>query len=210
MFTDEMNRFRSLFTPSELETLRAAVATHSSEELPFAEDRVLALVRAVDHLSPFAPYRVYKHLEALPGVTDYLDDLLARARAGELEQFAHVRAAFRRFLAEGTDLPTALRDDLVASLRAVDRGAELVDLGPLAGQVDELKVDPRAPGGVFVRLAPHEFTQRYQALFDLQQDQLARVARTCGVALPSEAPAVVKLAVAGFGELVISVPSSAV
>ncbi|MEE8410285.1 MAG: hypothetical protein V3T05_11810, partial [Myxococcota bacterium] len=73
IFTDELNRYRTLLNQKELETSRSAVATHSSEEFPFTQSRVLALVRAIDHLAPFAPHRVYKHLEGIDGADDYLD-----------------------------------------------------------------------------------------------------------------------------------------
>ena len=100
IFTDEINRLRVLLTHQELQLVRSAVATHSSEELPFAAMRVPALVRAIDHLAPFAPFRVYKHLEAIEGASDYLDDLLERARAGDMQRYCAAKDALARFLAE--------------------------------------------------------------------------------------------------------------
>lgn len=208
IFTDEMNRYRTLLTPEELETVRSSVATHSAEELPFVEDRVMALVRAVDHLAPFAPYRLLEHLEHLPGASDYLDDLLAHARKGDAARFAAARAAFRRFLAEGSDLPAALRDDIIAAFRAFDRGAELIDLGPLAGQVQALELDPRPPGGLFATIEPRAFTARYQALFDVQQDQLLRLARATGVSLAAAAQGPLRFAAQERGLLQVQLGST--
>ncbi len=203
IFVDETNRFRPLLTPGELDLVRAAVATHSSEELPFASEMVLAVVRATDHLAPFAPHRVYKHLEGVPGVTDYLDDMLARAREGDGVRYANIRSSLRRYLAESTDLPETLRDDIIADFRPVDKGADFIDIGPMAGEVTGLSIEPRArgmSGRVLAQVTYDEFTAKYQGLFDHQQDQLTRLARTTRVDL-DRASDQVSFAVMGYGAL---------
>ena len=180
IFTDEMNRYRPLLTHDELDQVRVAVATHSHEELPFSATRFLALVRAVDHLAPFAPHRVYKHLESLPGAADYLDDLLARARAGDVDRYLAAKEAFGGFLDRGP-LAGPLAADILAAFRPFERQAELVDLGALAGEVRELRLDLAAPGVLTAVLEKDDFAFRYQALFDLQQEQLTRLASATGV-----------------------------
>ncbi|MCK5689528.1 hypothetical protein KAI87_09680, partial [Myxococcota bacterium] len=69
IFTDEINRYRKIFPHQELRRAREAVATHAADVFPFADDRNLALIRAVDHLAPFAPHRVFKHLENIEGAS---------------------------------------------------------------------------------------------------------------------------------------------
>jgi hypothetical protein len=189
IFVDETNRLRPLLTPQELELVRGAVATHSSEELPYNQEIVLALVRVADHLAPFAPYRVYKHLEQVPGVTDYLDDMLVRARAGDGPRYAAVRSSLRRFLAETTELPETLRDDIIADFRPIDRGADFIDLREHAGEVTGISIEPTAytgGGRVVAQVTYDPFTAKYQGLFDHQQDQLTRLARTTRVNLETE------------------------
>ncbi|MFH1177415.1 MAG: hypothetical protein V1750_08405 [Acidobacteriota bacterium] len=180
IFNDELQRYRPLLHQEELELVRAAIATHSAEELPFNEARVLALVRAVDHLAPFAPHRVYDHLAAEPELVDYLDDLLERAGKQNYDGYLVAKEAFRVALSD-TAWPPALRDDLWAAFRPVERLADLVDLGELAGQVSALHFVRQGSGELVATLAPSPFAQRYQALFDAQQDQLRRLARVTGV-----------------------------
>ncbi len=203
IFTDEMNRFRPLLNPKELDLVRTSVATHSSEELPIAQEIVLSLVRAVDHLAPFAPYRVYKHLESVEGASDYLDDMLKRAQAGDGAKYGALRASLRRFLAETTELSEPLRDDIIADFRAIDRGADFIDIGQLGGQISGLGVEPMPPGRVAAHVTRDAFTLKYQSLFDHQQDQLARMARTTRVVLADVGNAV-RFQVAGLGALDIS------
>ncbi len=179
IFADEANRYRVLLTHEEIELVRAAVTTHAGEELPFSQARVLALVRAVDHLAPFAPHRVYRHLERLDGATDYLDDMLARARLGRVSDYLAAKGALADFLsAAGLEQP--LCDDISAAFRPIERQADLVELGELAGQVRALTFHGDA---LKVSLRPDVFAQRYQALFDQQQEQLLRLAMATGVAL---------------------------
>ncbi len=181
IFHDELDRFRTLLHHDELELVRAAIATHSSEELPFAQARVLALIRAVDHLAPFAPHRVFLHLAAEESLHDYLDDLLARARRQDLDAYRVAKEAFQIALAD-TGWPPALRDDVWAAFRPFERSVDLAELGALAGEVAELRLSLDGAGELCARLAPSPFAARYQALFDVQQDQLLRLARTTGVA----------------------------
>ena len=178
IFTDELNRYRALFTYEELELARTAIATHSHYELPFKEARVLALVRAVDHLAPFAPYRVYLHLEKLPGALDYLDDMLARVEAKKPDQLLALKEHLWRYLKE-QGLEEPLCHDLIAAFRPFERLADPVDLGELAGTVDELKFD--GIQAIEAQLAPNPFAQKYQILFDCQQDQLQRLAGSSGI-----------------------------
>jgi hypothetical protein len=180
IFNDELNRYRALLHHDELELARTAVASHSAEELPLAHERLLAVVRAVDHLTPFMRPRVYMHLAELPGATAYLDDMLGRARKRDVAAYAAARLAFRAFLG-GADLPPPLRDDLFAALRPIEREAELVEVGALAGVVTSLEVDARGAGVVRANLRRDAFAEKYQALFDLQQEQLVRLARNTGV-----------------------------
>jgi hypothetical protein len=207
IFNDELNRYRPLLSYDELELARTAVATHSAEELPWAENRLLGLVRAVDHLAPFAPHRVYKHLEALPDTHVYLDDMLERARHGNIDGYVAAKDALHAYL--GTlRLPPALRDDLRAALRPLEREADLIELGTLAGEVRALELDPRGAGLVRARITHDVFTERYQALFDLQQEQLVRVARNTGVSSESLVRgANVRLARPGSGALELVVES---
>jgi hypothetical protein len=177
IFNDELNRYRVLLTHEELELTRSAIATHSSEELPFTQMRLLALVRAVDHLAPFAPYKVYKHFETVPHATDYLDDLLERARAGNLEKHAAAKDALRQLLSEA-ELHPGLRDDLMAAFRPLGAKAELVELGAWGGDVAQLRYDANGDGAVHMLLQPDDFCCRYQALFDQQQEQLLRLAHS--------------------------------
>ncbi|MBI3178062.1 MAG: hypothetical protein HYZ27_00275 [Deltaproteobacteria bacterium] len=177
IFADEANRYRVLLTHDEIELVQNAVTTHAGEELPYAQARVLALVRAVDHLAPFAPHRVYSHLQRIDGASDYLDDLLARARAGRADDYLAAKGAFVSFL-DAVDMEQALRDDLCAAFRPVERQADIVELGDLAGEVQELQW---GHDELRVTLASDGFAQRYQALFDQQQEQLLRFAMATGV-----------------------------
>jgi hypothetical protein len=208
IFTDELNRYRVLLTQAELEVARSAVATHSSDELPFDGMRLLSLVRAVDHLAPFAPHRAYKHLDGLPGAADYLDDMLERAVAGNIDGYIVAKEAFRVFLAD-TTLHPALRDDIWAAFRPVERFADPIDLGELAGEVGELQIDLTGHGAVLAMLAPDPFALKYQALFDTQQDQLLRLARATGVPLEHvrKLPAL-KFQRPGSGSLMIHRPGT--
>ncbi len=201
IFNDELNRYRTLLTQEQLELVRTAVATHSAEELPFAEQRLLAIVRAVDHLAPFAPHRVYKHLEDMPNARDYLEDMLTRARQKKLDGYLAAKLALRRFLG-AVDLPPPLRDDLYAALRPLEREAELIELGALAGEVRAFDIDASGTGTLRAHLAPDPFTERYQSLFDLQQEQLVRLARQTGVSLQQlQSGQAVRFAKPGFGAL---------
>jgi hypothetical protein len=204
IFTDEMNRYRSLFDNDELELARAAVATHSAEELPFREARVLALVRAVDHLAPVAPYRVWRELQKIDGVAPYLDDMLARLASKKLDQIGALKEHLARHLEE-RGLAVALRDDILASFRAFERLADPVDLGALAGEITgELAYDEAAQT-LTARVQPDPWVQRYQILFDTQQEQLVRFAKNTGVALEQLRNAgSVRLAAPGSGALVIN------
>ena len=203
VFTDELNRYRTILNQKDLQTARNAVATHSLEELPLTQSHVLALVRAVDHLAPFAPHRVYKHFEGIAGIQDYLDDLLERARAGEVERYVAAKEALADVLAQ-SNLSAPLRDDLWASFRAVERGAEPIELGDWAGEVCEMGIDLTPPGRLVAKLSPDPFAKRYQTLFDQQQDQVVRLARTTGIS-PTEmqvAPTL-NLQQPGFAALVL-------
>jgi hypothetical protein len=203
IFTDELNNYRILLGQKELELARSAVATHSSEELPFIPQRVLALVRAVDHLAPFAPYRVYKHFESIAGIGDYLDDLLERAQAGDVDRYLAAKESLRDILADDA-IPPPLRDDLWACFRPVEKLADPIDLGELGGEVIELHYDGASPGVLTAKLDPDPFTRKYQTLFDQQQDQLLRLARATNVAperLRTEAE--LRFQVAGYGTLVL-------
>lgn len=185
IFTDELNRYRTLFTHDELEMARFAVATHASEELPFAESRVLALVRAVDHLAPLAPHRVYNHLEEMGGARPYLDEMLEHLGAGNFEALVATKDELAAFLAEAGVAP-ALRDDIIAAFRAFEKYAEPIDLGGLAGEISAVDYDPlENPGTLTVDVLHSDFAQKYQVLFDYQQDQLMRVARDTGVTAES-------------------------
>lgn len=185
IFTDEMNRYRPLLTHQELAIARAAVATHSSEELPLQDARVIALVRAVDHLAPFAPHRVYLHLRDVPGASDYLDDLVDRVRRNDVEQFLAAKNAFGNFLAL-SELSPVLQEDILASFRAVERQAEPFELGDLGGNIEAIGLRLDGNGEVLCQLAPDAFAIQYQVLFDYQQDQLHRVGRRTGEKLPPE------------------------
>ncbi len=176
IFTDEINRYRVLLGQQEIELVRAAVATHSSEELPFASARLLGIVRAVDHLAPFAPHRVSMHIESIEGVSDYLDDLLTPPRAGDMTHNVAAKESLRRLLDAQEQLTQPLRDDILAAFRAVDRGAELRELGTLAGNVTQVRYDATGAGSVTAVVEANAFMQRHQPLFDEQQDQLVRLA----------------------------------
>lgn len=204
IFKDELNRHRELFTHEELETALLAVATHSSEELPFKESRVLALARAVDHLAPFAPHRVYRHLERVVGAQAILDAMLAALAEGTFNVMPQHKRDLRELLVK-QGMATALGDDIVADFRAFERQADAQDLGSLAGGITALDYDlPEAPGALRVRLAPEPFAERYQILFDHQQDQLLRVARATGTkASAVRTQAQVLLQARGLGALVI-------
>ncbi len=203
IFTDEMNRYRQLLLPLELELARTAVATHSSEELPLESARLLALIRAVDHLAPFAPHRVYKHLAPLAAVHEHLDALLAAAKASDVPLYKERKLALQSALA-ATALPPVLTEDICAALRPIEREADLVDLGDLAGDISGLQLDFAAPGAVRAQLTADPFAARYQALFDLQQDQLLRLARSTGVAVADlRTGKQLRFAKDGFGALEI-------
>ncbi|MBI5508517.1 MAG: hypothetical protein HY903_07175 [Deltaproteobacteria bacterium] len=203
IFNDEINRYRGLFTHEELEQARTAVATHSSEELPFTKARVLAFVRAVDHLAPFAPFRLLKQLEPVANAGDYLDDLAARARQGETERYVAAKDALRTLL-EGEQMHPGLRDDLLAAFRPLHKNAELIELGPWGGEISGLQLDANGDGAVVAKITPDPFTVQHQALFDYQQQQLLNVARACEISPEAfrEAPQVV-LTRPGFGALVL-------
>jgi hypothetical protein len=181
IFTDELNRYRPLFDFKELEQARFAVATHSSEELPFKEARVLALVRAVDHLAPLAPHRSYCLFEEIGGAVPYLDRMLDLVATKDWEQLVAVRDELAGFLIEAK-VPSPLRGDLLAAFRPFERLADPVDLGALGGQVVAIDYDwTEDPGLMVAQMAIDPFAQRYQILFDVQQDQLLRLARATGV-----------------------------
>lgn len=204
IFTDELNALRNLLRHKELQLCRSAVATHSSEELPLMESLVLAMVRAVDHLAPFAPHRVFKHLEGIDGVEDYLEDMSERARDGNIDAYLAAKDAFSEFLSHATELPPVLRDDIMAALRPFERGAEWVELGRCAGQVADIAVDVNPPGAVVAQLQPDPFAERYQGLFDVQQDQFLRLARQTDVSAETlQQAAVLEFRVEGHGALVV-------
>lgn len=181
IFTDEVNRYRPLLSQSEIDLVRSAVATHSGDELPFASARLLAIVRAVDHLAPFAPHRVYAHLARIEGARDYLDDLLMHARTGDIEHYRAAKESLRLLLDAQQELPQALRDDILAAFRALDRDAERCELGSLAGNVTHLRYEAAGTGSITATLEGDEFAERYQVLFDQQQDQLVRLALASAV-----------------------------
>lgn len=196
IFTDEMNRYRPLLKPEELTLARAAVATHADPVLPFGDALVLALTRGVDHLAPFAPYRPFLHLKGIPGIEDFLDDLVDRARRLDREQLVAARNAFGQYLAYESELSPVLQEDILASFRPFERMAEPVELGPLAGHVDALSLEPEDGGTLRATLSVDTFAERYQVLFDHQQDQLARLAKQSGVSpFPPESRAWLTLGV---------------
>lgn len=181
IFTDDINRYRGMFTHAELEVARFAVATHSLEQFPFADNRVLAIVRAVDHLAPLAPHRVYGNLITLEGSERFLDDMLVAMKARDWDAFDQHKGALVDFMTEREVAPP-LRDDVVSSLRAFRRMAEPVDLGALGGLVVGLDYDvSESPGALVATYQLHPWVQKYQVLFDYQQDQLMRLARETGV-----------------------------
>ena len=181
IFTDELNRYRSLFTHDELKLARRVVATHSAAEMPFATERVTAIVRAVDHLAPFAPHRVYMHLAKIPDCALYLDDMLDAVSSKNYDALGAHQELLGMHL-EGHDIEPALRDDLLASFRPFHKLADPIDLADLAGDIAGIQLDPSPPqGGVVVQLQPNEFARKYQVLFDCQQDQLTRVGRDVGI-----------------------------
>ena len=184
IFTDEMNRYRPLLTHEELNLARAAVATHADPALPFSETLGRAVVRRVEHLDPFAPYRLQNHLKGLPAATDFLDDLLDRLQRSALEQFAAAKNALGLYLAGESGLPPVLQEDILASFRPVERQAEPYDLGAAAGSVDKLQLEVVNGGVLRVDVVRDPFDARYQVLFDTQQDQLYRVDRESTRALP--------------------------
>ncbi|MEM6730811.1 MAG: hypothetical protein AAF658_04605, partial [Myxococcota bacterium] len=192
IFTDEMQRYRTLLNKDELTLARAAVATHADPNLPFRDALVLALVRGVDHTAPFAPYRPFLHLREVSGVHDFMNDLVDRARRGDHEQFVAARNAFGQYLAYETELSPVLLEDILASFRPFERLAEPVELGRLAGQIDAIRLDVEEQGTLEVVVARDPFVERYQVLFDSQQDQLVRLARASGVKL-DEAGATLRL-----------------
>jgi len=207
IFTDETNRYRPLLTQGELELVRAAVGSHSAAELPFASERLLAIVRVLDHLAPFAPLHVYQHFAKLPDAAVYLDDLLTRARAGDGAGFVAAKAALGTLL-EQCDLHPRLREDLLAAFRPFERQAELIELGALAGEVRELRFDGRPPGAVKATLAADAFALRYQALFETGQEQVLRLARDTGVASADlRAGRPLRFAMPGLGALEVVPPA---
>ncbi len=202
IFLDEMNRYRALLSYEEMELVRLAVGTHSSEELPFASQRLLAIVRGVDHLAPLAPHRVYKHFESLPAAVEVLDAMLEHQEARRIEAYLEEKRRLREVLG-ACDIAPALRDDLYAAFRPIERQAEPVDLGELAGEVSELVLDLKGDGVLRATLTPDAFARRYQVLFDQQQDQLVNVGRATGVTLPAlqKAQGSLRFTKAGLGAL---------
>ena len=174
ILTDEIERYRTLLPPREIELFRTAVATHTSEEFPFATSFVLGVIRAVDHLAPFGPHRVYRHLEGLRGAEDYLGDLLDRARSQEFERYAAAKNLFAEFLQQ-QGLGDPLRDDIMAAFRPIEREAFPIELGDIAGEITEVSFDTNGQGAVRVTLGPDDFAQTYQTLFDYQQEQFSRM-----------------------------------
>ncbi len=201
IFTDEMNRYRPLLKPEELTLARAAVATHADPVLPFGEALVLALTRAVDHLAPFAPYRPFLHLQGVDGIDDFLDDLVDRARRRDHEQFVAARNAFGQYLAYESELSPILLEDILASFRPFERLAEPVELGPVAGEVDALSLEPEDGGTLRATVTPNPFVERYQVLFEHQQDQLLRLAKQSALTpFPPEKRQTLALGARGEGE----------
>ncbi len=186
IFSDELNRYRSLFTHSELNLAMHAIATHSLPELPFAHHRVMALVRVVDHLAPFAQYRIYKHFEDHKHLNPFLEAMRDAVTLRDWEAFIHAK---QRFFAE---LPTTFDEpilvaDLMASIAPFEKMFEPVDLGPWAGEATKLGIDftENASGIVHATIRSESFAERFQILFDVQQSQLAAVARKSGVKISS-------------------------
>jgi len=204
IFTDEINRYRALFTFKELEEARFAVATHSAEELPFQQARLLGLTRAVDHLAPLTPHRVYSAFEPIGGALPYLERMLVKVEARDWDGLVAERRALAGFLIEAK-VPTPLRDDLLAAFRPFERLADPVDLGDLGGQVVGIDYDwQENPGALTARVALDPFAQRYQVLFDCQQDQLLRLAKAAGVTVEALRTAKrVSFQLQGHGALVI-------
>jgi hypothetical protein len=180
LFSDELNRYRALFTHDELECARYAVASHSESEFPFATNRVLALARAVDHLAPFAPYRVYMHLAKLPGARPYLDDLISYAQQGRLEDYVARKKELEGFLYE-VSLPVSLCEDIMAAFRPFDKGLVVTDMGQWGADIVDLTYDAfERPGSLAVQLEAQPFAKAYQCLFDYQQSQFLNLARSHG------------------------------
>ncbi|MEM6533172.1 MAG: hypothetical protein AAF654_11135 [Myxococcota bacterium] len=188
IFTDEMNRYRPLLTGPELTLARAAVATHADPSLPFSETLVLALVRAVDHLAPFAPHRAFVQVRDVPAIEEFLGDLVDRVNRGDREQFVAAKNAFGQYLAYESELSPVLLEDVLAGFRPFERMADPLDLGEAAGTVDQLEFSPDGAGTLTATVRHDPFIKKYQILFDAQQEQLMRLVRQSGARFDPEAP----------------------
>ncbi|MEO1172491.1 MAG: hypothetical protein AAFX94_10650 [Myxococcota bacterium] len=188
IFTDEMNRYRPLLTGPELTLARAAVATHADPTLPFSETLVLGLVRAVDHLAPFAPHRAFLQIREVPAIDEFLDDLVDRVNRGDRDQFVAAKNAFGQYLAYESKLSPVLLEDVLAGFRPFERMADPLDLGRGAGTVDTLELNSSGAGTLTVTVAHDPFIERYQVLFDSQQEQFMRLIRQSGARFDPQSP----------------------
>jgi len=203
IFTDELDRYRALLTADEIELARIAVASHNSEEFPFANQFFVALLRCVTHLTPFYPHLIVKHLQTLPDAHIYLDDLLARAKSQDIVGYGAAKDAFAVFL-KTTTWPQPLQEDILAGFRAFAKGASFVDLCNFAGVVQLMRLEPSEFGLLRVTLQNSQWLQKYQALFDSRQELLVRSLRRTGVndEVLQQAP-VLEVAKVGMGTLAI-------
>ncbi|MEO0813876.1 MAG: hypothetical protein AAFY60_13500, partial [Myxococcota bacterium] len=92
-----------------------------------------------------------------------------------------------------SELSPVLLEDILASFRPFERMAEPVELGGFGGQVDAIELDPADGGSLRATLSPDPFSERYQMLFDHQQDQLVRMAKRSGLKLPFDSTSPLRL-----------------
>jgi hypothetical protein len=155
IFADESNLYRRLLAPAEIGHLLYAIGSQGDLEIPWRDDRRLALTRITTFAGPLLHHRLCVH--ASHANVEIL-------RHGVAESWPSGKEALLRSL----PLPDLLCADVLAALRPVDRGASLVE-GP-ALRWDSVGADA---DGVTLRLVP-DAARAHGALFDDGQEHLRR------------------------------------
>lgn len=186
MFVDDINRYRMLFEPQELETAKLALSEAHELSLPLENQRIVAFVQAIEHLGAYAPHRVWQQLAQLPGVEDYLEDLQTRAQKSDISRYVAAKTAFRAFLGQSS-LPVVLQEDILAAMRPFEKEAPYIEL-PWVGVAQEFFVRVAQPPTLELTIADDLFLTRFQTLFDCQQELLARVLKQQNITATSQKP----------------------
>jgi hypothetical protein len=170
IFNDEFNRYRRALPPKELQRARDAIALHAHLDFNFIEDPLGSAMRIADHLMPFANHWAYPKLCEVKGGAELAESLWTAAKSTPLDGFESAKKKLWDAVNGHAGFSLNFKEDLLSGLRAVDRGAYVVDMAGWAGEFDGARYDAKS-NLLEIAIRPAAERKGVQGVFDCGQDQ---------------------------------------